>query len=110
MGMKRISTVENVEIHHLIRRATGPDSVWTACTEAVPKCAETHEVYTVAVENRTNTQHFCGPYLVQKQNPVPWAWSDADDSVVMPSKIARINISCPDSISSGPTQAQGPEQ
>ncbi|MFS8580818.1 MAG: hypothetical protein LOD88_12425 [Novibacillus thermophilus] len=28
------------------------------------------------------------------QEPVPWAWSKYKDTTVMPSQIARVNVSC----------------
>lgn len=94
LGLKRASTIENVELHHLLRVA-GPDSVWTQCTENVQRCARAQDVYTVEVSNTTLTQRFCGPLLIREHKPVPWAWSDAEDPVVMPSKMVQLDISCP---------------
>ena len=94
LGMKRLSTIENVELQHLLRKA-GPDSTWTQCSDDLQACRRTHELYTVQVKNTTATRRFCDSLLVRKHKPVPWAWSDAASPVVMPSSVVQLNISCP---------------
>jgi len=92
-GVKRLSTIENVELQHLLRQA-GPDSTWTQCTGELQSCIHNRDLTTITVENKSNTKRFCDSLLVRKRKPIPWAWSDAEEPVVMSSSIVQLIISC----------------
>lgn len=95
MGVKRTSTIENVELHHLLRLAKGEDG-WTACRKPAPACLASGKGPTVSVRNETASQMLCGSIAVQRREPVPWAWSGAEEPVVMPSEVLRLDVTCPE--------------
>lgn len=94
-GAKRTSTLESIELQNLLGGIYS-DSTWTECTEDVSTCVASASPETVALENTSRTQLLCGSLLVQKHDPVPWAWAQNEDDVVMPSRIVHLSIECSD--------------
>jgi antimicrobial peptide system SdpA family protein len=46
------------------------------------------------VSNDFDNPILCGEYLIVCQELVPWAWAKSNKSILMPSKVAKVNILC----------------
>lgn len=68
-----------------------PRRGWAECS-VDPLICVTGSATTFAVSNPSPLPAFCGLHALVLRRPVPWAWSQAQ--VAMPSKVARVNISC----------------
>lgn len=49
---------------------------------------------TVVIQNTVARPTLCGDYLIQLQDRMPWAWARSRDSLIMPSKVARVRVEC----------------
>lgn len=89
--LKRNRLVQ-VELAHVLSRVD--ESEWTACKDSLQGCIERGGFNDVTVRNETNLQNLCGRYMIERQPPVPWAWSGASEEVYMPSQIVALDVVC----------------
>lgn len=90
LGANRTGRYRGVEMG-LITAALGK-TAWTSCSGDPVSCLSELPVTSIGpVSNRPTLCHELG--LVQ-QPPVPWAWARSQRPVVMPSKVARVVVSC----------------
>ncbi len=92
-GLKRDGRAQGIEAG--LVKSKVPDDKWVTCEEKPFTCAtESDGVETLTVHNESPFPTICGEHLIVMQEPVPWAWSKYKDTTVMPSQIARVNVSC----------------
>jgi antimicrobial peptide system SdpA family protein len=92
-GLNRASRAQNVELGQL---AGGiPQKAYQPCQHQPAVCLEQDPVV-VSLNNPTPSPTLCGQVGIAMQKPVPWAWSDSRDRIVMPSRVARMKVDCHD--------------
>lgn len=93
LGFSRAPKLLGVETALLVEALDHPD--WTPCDGAAEQCLEASRA-AGPVENILQDPKLCGDIGIVKQPPVPWAWSHAQEKVVMPSQILRMSVKCHD--------------
>jgi antimicrobial peptide system SdpA family protein len=90
-GLNRRSTAQGIEIGLLL--ADLPKASWQGCRAEAPECLAKkppeHPIRNVSPEPT-----LCGEVGISLQKPVPWAWSRSPKRVIMPSRVARLRITC----------------
>lgn len=71
-----------------------PDSSWKQCGKALSKCVKERTYERVTVDNETALQDFCGEYMVERRERIPWAWFESNERFHMPSKAVKIRVKC----------------
>ncbi len=94
-GIRRNSRAQGVEFG-LIASSLGKNR-WISCSQRVDVCMNAAPV-AATVKNISPGPTLCGEVVLVKQPPVPWAWSRSKREVVMPSKCAKIRLSCPETL------------
>jgi antimicrobial peptide system SdpA family protein len=90
-GASRTGRLRGVEMGTLLEQI--PDTDWTKCDEAPAKClARAKSVATV--KNGATSPTMCGSIGIALQKPVPWAWARSKRPVTMPSRVARVVVTC----------------
>lgn len=92
LGVRRIPRIKQVELKAML--AEVDDEAWTKCAGSLELCLDQNEVHPVTVSNPSTTKNLCGEYLLQRKEPVPWAWSHAASEVTMPSSVVRLTATC----------------
>ncbi|HEX2195632.1 MAG TPA: SdpA family antimicrobial peptide system protein [Actinomycetota bacterium] len=90
-GLRRASKAQRVEL--AIVRSGVPKEAWTDCRDHPFDClddAETLGPLTNGAEDPT----ICGTVGLVSQEPVPWAWARSGRDIVMPSRVARVDVTC----------------
>lgn len=90
-GMNRASRAQGVETALLMNRF--PSSAFRDCRGIIAGCLETVQSAD-SIKNVSPDPSLCGETSIVLRKPVPWAWWASGQSVVMPSRILRINVSC----------------
>jgi antimicrobial peptide system SdpA family protein len=90
-GMSRRSRTQSVETALLLRKAGS--EVWTDCEEEPTTCFSELSVQDT-VANPQPTPTVCGVAGFARKEPVPWAWSDNEDTLTMPSAVTKLDVSC----------------
>lgn len=70
----------------------GPNQ-WTACRGTVAACADSTG-RPQRVDNPTSHPTLCGELLLMERPPVPWAWSAAAATTIMPGRVALVFVAC----------------
>lgn len=91
-GLSRRARAKNVELAALLLHA--PSEEWHDCLDSLPRCLEQLPGDAAAVTNTSLTQQICGPVVVERQPPVPWAWGRGLTTVHMPSRVVRFEVRC----------------
>jgi antimicrobial peptide system SdpA family protein len=92
-GFSRRARAQNVEMAALLLEV--PASAWKECRAPLRRCLEVAPGCAVAVANVSVTRQICGPVVVERQPPVPWAWGRSTGRIHMPSKVVRLEVACP---------------
>jgi antimicrobial peptide system SdpA family protein len=90
-GLNRASRAQGVETALLMNRFS--NSAFQECRDVMAECLESTKL-AGSVKNISPYPSLCGDIGIVMQKPVPWAWWASGQSVVMPSRILRINAGC----------------
>ena len=93
-GLSRRARALNVELAALL--AEVPRDRWMACRSTLETCLREAAPSGVALSNRSTTRQVCGGFAVERQPPVPWAWSRSAERIHMPSEVVRLDVRCDD--------------
>lgn len=88
-GLKRYGRSQGIESGMI--SAQVPETSMEECNEDPTKCLKKSKVK-IDVKNESPNPTICGDIGIVNQQPVPWAWSKR--KIDMPSKIARVNVTC----------------
>ena len=91
-GIRKETRVKGVEMGALLGRLD--KKPWTECPEGINSFEQVDSLESVRIINGAPKPHFCGEYLLETREPVPWAWAKIMDKVKMPSNIIKINALC----------------
>jgi antimicrobial peptide system SdpA family protein len=91
-GLNRASRAQSVEAGLLAGGV--PKNAYQPCGNQPAACLE-HAPVGVSLKNPTPSPTLCGQVGIAMQKPLPWAWSNSRDRVIMPSRVARMNVDCP---------------
>jgi antimicrobial peptide system SdpA family protein len=70
---------------------------WQPCNTSVAACVEsTKQLDFVRLENTTWVQNYCGRIVVERRQPLPWAWAKFRHKTAMPGHIIALSIHCTD--------------
>ncbi|MDQ3953248.1 MAG: SdpA family antimicrobial peptide system protein [Actinomycetota bacterium] len=90
-GLRRASKAQRIELA-LVRTGV-PKEAWTECRGRPFDCLDGAE--TVGpVTNGSVDPTICGTVGLVSQEPVPWAWARSGRDIVMPSRVARVDVTC----------------
>lgn len=93
-GLVRNLGTHSIQLAMLLQRI--PESAWHPCESAPEVClndpAITDQVWSVS--NPFLHPTLCGPLLARKQAPVPWAWGASRETIIMPSELLALDVSC----------------
>lgn len=93
-GVRRAARAVNVEMAALVAQA--PDDAWRDCEAPLEEClAADGGLPPVPVTNPSALRTLCGPLVVERRPPVPWAWSGSGRDIHMPGRVLRIDVDCP---------------
>lgn len=90
-GVKRDGRAFAVEMGPLLKRI--PGKAWRECRGDLPSCVAGLPVPSRTVANTSATRFACGKIIVQRQHPIPWAWS-SNRNLHPPYSVAILNVSC----------------
>jgi antimicrobial peptide system SdpA family protein len=90
-GLRRASRARWVEEGLMI---DVPDAAWTKCEEAPSACLSRAATYAQR-ENPTPAPSVCGTLGFVQQRPVPWAWARSRETLIMPSRVFVMEVTCP---------------
>ncbi|WP_242227340.1 SdpA family antimicrobial peptide system protein [Bacillus cereus group sp. BfR-BA-01315] len=88
-GLKRFGRSQGIESGMISSKV--PEISMQNCSEDPKNCLKKSKVL-MNIENDTPNPTICGDIGIVNQKPVPWAWSKR--KIDMPSKIARVNVTC----------------
>lgn len=91
-GLKRDPRIQGVELSFLLQQI--PDTLWISCSTELNKFLTENSIIKLDIKNDTPVKSLCGEVIIQRQPPVPWAWSKSRDNINMPSKVIMLNINC----------------
>jgi antimicrobial peptide system SdpA family protein len=90
-GLNRLARAQGPEIGVLVSRVPAP--AWQDCNIEPTQCLDRSPVaYRGATPSPIPA--LCGSVGIVVQRPLPWAWFSAREEVVLPSRVARLEISC----------------
>ncbi|MCS1352296.1 SdpA family antimicrobial peptide system protein [Mechercharimyces sp. CAU 1602] len=90
-GLKRYGRSQGIEAG--VIRQQIDESAWQECEEEMFECMRAAEI-AQEIENPLSSPTICGEVGYGYQEPVPWAWSKSREQIEMPSRIARVKITC----------------
>jgi antimicrobial peptide system SdpA family protein len=90
LGANRTGRYRGVEMG-LITAALGKNA-WTSCSGDPMRCLS--ELPLASIGPVSDRPTLCRELGLVQQPPVPWAWARSQRPVVMPSKVARVVVSC----------------
>lgn len=82
-----------IEVGLLLQELTEPR--WQQCREAPAACLGQAPV-SARVGNTVALPRNCGQVAIVRQPPIPWVWSRAAETIIMPSEVLRVDVSCED--------------
>ncbi len=92
-GLDRSPRTQGVELGLLLQSIN--NGAWHKCNGGVsPRACLAKIEITGAVRNETPLSTLCGTVGIALQKPVPWAWRQSIDQIVMPSNVVKLNVSC----------------
>lgn len=92
-GLDRKPRAQLTEYALLLHRAGATPDKWMSCEDAPLSCLRRVPV-TDTLKNTDPVPTLCGVIGFARQDPVPWAWSESQDTIDMPSKILKLKILC----------------
>lgn len=90
-GLRRASKGQRIEL--ALVRSTVPKEAWSDCEGDPFDCLDGSET-SGPVANTSPGPTVCGIVGLVSQEPVPWAWARSDAGVEMPSRVARVEVTC----------------
>jgi antimicrobial peptide system SdpA family protein len=90
-GFDRKPRAQLTEVAVLIQRVSR--NGWASCRDALPQCFEQISVASELV-NDLPSPTLCGSIGFAFQEQLPWAWSQAMPSIIMPARVAKVNVQC----------------
>lgn len=91
-GARRNARLESMELATIAESI--PESSWLNCAEGIRHQDSLAYLPSVKIRNSFRYPKLCGEILIEKKEPVPWAWSKDTSEDEVPSKIAKINVIC----------------
>ncbi|MBK3495589.1 SdpA family antimicrobial peptide system protein [Viridibacillus sp. YIM B01967] len=88
-GLKRFGRSQGIEAGMISSKVT--ESLMQECKDNPQQCLTNSKII-MNVENDSPNPTICGDIGIVSQDPKPWAWSKR--KINMPSKIARVNVTC----------------
>lgn len=90
-GISRTPRAQGVELGLLVVRMSAHD--WQACSLRPEECLGSAPLAR-SLRNLSPNPTLCGEVGIALQKPIPWAWSRADEEVIMPSQVVRLEVQC----------------
>lgn len=90
-GLKRDGRAFAVEMGPLLKRI--PGKAWRECRGELASCVAGLQKPSRTAPNSSASRFACGEIIVQRQRPIPWAWS-SNRNLRAPYSIANLNVSC----------------
>jgi antimicrobial peptide system SdpA family protein len=91
LGISREGRAQGIELGSIIG-AIDKDS-YQECKEDTYQCFKSSKT-TIKIDNINRNPTICGKWGVINQEPVPWAWGNKLKSIIMPSKIVKVDVGC----------------
>jgi antimicrobial peptide system SdpA family protein len=92
-GLDRSARAQATELALLVARL--PDPAWQRCRQPTDAClVEAVPGPATAVRSGDDTPSVCGPVVVARTEPVPWAYRDLVAGEVRYTHVARLEVSC----------------
>lgn len=89
LGFNRSARAHGFEMNMLLQQVSSTG--WAECNEEPTACIVKEKVQQVLMDTAVSPM-VCGNVALVIQEPIPWAWRAS--SVVMPSKILRLDVRC----------------
>lgn len=91
-GARRTARIHGIELSALLQQvAVGK---WHRAVVRLEDLKAIESIPVMKVTNPALRPTLCGQLLVQRREPVPWAWSSRRDAIEMPADIVRLRSSC----------------
>lgn len=90
-GLNRVSRAQGVEIGLLLGGIS--NSAWETCQGTISMCLASAGP-PLHLRNVSPAATLCGDVGLALQEPLPWAWIESRDEVTMPSRFARLEVTC----------------
>lgn len=91
LGLSKAPRARGAELGLISKHV--PNVAWHPCSETVEACLARLSEPAV-VHNPAPAPSLCGTLAFALQEPVPWAWAALKSKFAMPSRVARLEVSC----------------
>lgn len=91
-GFNRYVRAHAFEIGNLFERAQALQ--WYECDDDLNRCQQWDTIPAQDILNPTFTSEICGEFYIVHRPIIPWAWSQSESEIYMPSKIIKLNAVC----------------
>ncbi|WDZ86561.1 SdpA family antimicrobial peptide system protein [Micromonospora cathayae] len=92
-GLDRSARAQATELALLVSGL--PGSAWRSCRQPTEAClAEAVPTPAAPVRNSDDTPSLCGPVVLARTEPVPWAYRDLVAGEVRFTHVVRLEVSC----------------
>lgn len=92
LGLGRAQRVQEMELTRILQHVPATSWIHTRSTIVPPPSAGMR--HPVAVNNTAPHLTLCGEFLLQRQEPVPWAWSKSRRTLMLPTSTVTLDIRC----------------
>lgn len=89
-GIRRTGRAIGVETGLLMVQV--PPKAWKECTTSLQQCVQ--KLRPIPVTNNTPNPRLCGPLVIGRQQPVPWAWSRSVRPESGPVQVVKVHALC----------------
>jgi antimicrobial peptide system SdpA family protein len=90
-GVDRSRRAQGAELGGLFGRV--PVDAWTPCSGTLDACLDAANV-SLQISSLAPFPTLCGEVGLVAQRPVPYAWARAGGDIVMPSRVAKLRVTC----------------
>jgi antimicrobial peptide system SdpA family protein len=90
-GLNRDGRSQGIEIDQIISELQIP-KLWLPCKHDLKNCVQKAPSHRVS--NTSHIKTICGDIAFVEQKPVPWAWKRLPRDVVMPMRVAHVEVLC----------------
>lgn len=91
-GLDRSARAQATELAMLINGV--PESSWQPCRDKTEQCLTQGSGPLRPVSNQTRSPSVCGPAVIARTEPVPWAYRDLIPGEVRLTHVVRLEVSC----------------
>lgn len=91
LGINRYSRTAGMALADITTRIA--KDAWTDCEGSVRECLPKVKT-TVKIASRMRVTPLCGRLIVREVEPVPWGWRASYQRVRLPSRIAKVDVTC----------------